>query len=527
MAEPFQRSGTWYARVKDAAGRWRNVTLAEARTKAQARELAADLALRSRRQRDGLELPPADKSLTVGKLICWWLDTYVAGGPSERRECDRFRLYFESTDLVRLPVAALTSGRLELFLQEWSQKGLAPASVNKLRAMVRTAFNRARRAGLVHGENPAFDTKPRKVPKRAPAFLEPQEVARLLSELGPADRPLVATALYAGLRKGELFGLRKSDVDLKRRLLMVRRSYDRETTKGAREEAVTIAAALVPFLEEALNASKGPLLFPRADGEMRTEEDKLGKRLRSALNRAGIVDGYVHLCRRCKRNGAPHEETHPDCERRRCPKCEMLLWPKPIPRRFRLHDTRHTTATLLLSAGVDLYAVARILRHTDPKITFETYAHLVPGYLHAQIDRLPKFAALVLHDPPNPVEPPRRPLLNRPDSREVPKARLEGVEPPARGFEGRCSIQLSYRRVSLRILSRRHFFWRRSCAGPSARVRFSAVFTSDTWEKACGKLPTRRFVRGSYSSERSPTSLQSPVSRWNSASASSRRPCST
>src|SRR5437868_7855083 len=102
--------------------------------------------------------------------------------------------------------------------------------------MVRTAFNRARRADLVHGQNPATDTKPRKVPKRAPAFLEPDEVTRLLNELGPADRPLVATALYAGLRKGELFGLRKTDVDLSRTLLMVCRSYDRETTKGAREE---------------------------------------------------------------------------------------------------------------------------------------------------------------------------------------------------------------------------------------------------------------------------------------------------
>src|SRR5258705_475658 len=66
----------------------------------------------------------------------------------------------------------------------------------------------------------------------------------------------------------------------------------------------------------------------------------------------------------------------------------MLLWAKALPRRFRLHDTRHTTATLLLAAGVDLYAVARILRHTDPKVTFETYAHLVPGYLREQIDRL-------------------------------------------------------------------------------------------------------------------------------------------
>jgi hypothetical protein len=52
----------------------------------------------------------------------------------------------------------------------------------------------------------------------------------------------------------------------------------------------------------------------------------------------------------------------------------------------------------LLAAGVDLYAVARILRHTDPKVTFDTYAHLVPGYLHAQIDRLKlgQFAAPVL-----------------------------------------------------------------------------------------------------------------------------------
>jgi integrase len=103
-----------------------------------------------------------------------------------------------------------------------------------------------------------------------------------------------------------------------------------------------------------------------------------------------IVDGYLHLCRRCKRKGTPHEERHSDCERRRCPNCNMLLWAKAIPRKFRLHDTRHTTATLLLAAGVDLYAVARILRHTDPKVTFETYAQLVPGYLHAQIDRLPQ-----------------------------------------------------------------------------------------------------------------------------------------
>jgi integrase len=135
--------------------------------------------------------------------------------------------------------------------------------VNKLRAMVRTAFNRGRRAGLVHGQNPVSDTKPRKVPKRAPAFLEPHEVARLLAELSDEDRPLIATALYAGLRKGELFGLAKRDVDLSRRLLTVRRSYDNDTNKSAREEAVPIASALVPCAQVVITRSR---TLPRTRG---------------------------------------------------------------------------------------------------------------------------------------------------------------------------------------------------------------------------------------------------------------------
>ncbi len=111
--------------------------------------------------------------------------------------------------------------------------------LNKLRAMVRTAFNRARKAALVTGQNPATDIELRKVPRRAPAFLELHEVPLVLAELSDSDRRLIATALYAGLRKGEMFGLRKRDVDIERRLLMVRRSYDRESTRrgGADRDA--------------------------------------------------------------------------------------------------------------------------------------------------------------------------------------------------------------------------------------------------------------------------------------------------
>ena len=52
----------------------------------------------------------------------------------------------------------------------------------------------------MHGENPTRDVERWTVPKRAPAFLEAEEVPRLLAQLSHLDRNLAATALYAGLR---------------------------------------------------------------------------------------------------------------------------------------------------------------------------------------------------------------------------------------------------------------------------------------------------------------------------------------
>jgi hypothetical protein len=66
----------------------------------------------------------------------------------------------------------------------------------------------------------------------------------------------------------------------------------------------------------------------------------------------------------------------------------MKLWPAPQARPLRFHDIRHSTASLLIMAGADLPAVQRIMRHTDPRITTEFYAHLSPGYLRSAIDRL-------------------------------------------------------------------------------------------------------------------------------------------
>jgi hypothetical protein len=93
----------------------------------------------------------------------------------------------------------------------------------------------------------------------------------------------------------------------------------------------------------------------------------------------------------------------------KCPRCQKSLWPVAVPRKIRFHDLRHTTATLLLQDGVSLPVVQRILRHSDPRLTTETYGHLEVTDMRAALGRLSfgvkpqakPFGALVVQDPEN------------------------------------------------------------------------------------------------------------------------------
>ena len=64
------------------------------------------------------------------------------------------------------------------------------------------------------------------------------------------------------------------------------------------------------------------------------------------------------------------------------------MWPSPVPKPCTFHQLRHTTATLSPGRRRGPLGVQKMLRHTDAQVTTERYAHLVPGYLQAQIVRL-------------------------------------------------------------------------------------------------------------------------------------------
>ena len=69
------------------------------------------------------------------------------------------------------------------------------------------------------------------------------------------------------------------------------------------------------------------------------------------------------------------------------------MWPRAIPKPPRFHDLRHSTATLLLRAGVDHHRVQRILRHSDVRTTLGTYGHLDVEDLRAAVATLPESGA--------------------------------------------------------------------------------------------------------------------------------------
>src|SRR5439155_17738708 len=129
------------------------------------------------------------------------------------------------------------------------------------------AFSTAEEAGKYNGPNPVTKVKRRKVPERAPMFLEAWEADRLL-QLHPIRdiwRRLFATALFTGLRKGELLGPKKADMHRERRQLVLEGISDRA------------GRARRPCCRLRMRRSRGRR-FPRSADEQRGQPDRERRR---------------------------------------------------------------------------------------------------------------------------------------------------------------------------------------------------------------------------------------------------------
>ena len=167
-----------------------------------------------------------------------------------------------------------------------------------------------------------------------------------------------------GLRRGEAFGLRWSDIDLDRARLTVRRSI--EIVGGVRREKPPKTArsartvALPPFVVDALRRQKS---------------EQGARRLLLGLGRD--EETYVF-------DRADASPWNPDLFGWRF---ADLVRRHKLPK-IRLHDLRHSYATFMLAAGVDLKSISTSLGHSTIAVTANTYAHVSDSLQQQNADRL-------------------------------------------------------------------------------------------------------------------------------------------
>ncbi len=249
----------------------------------------------------------------------------------------------------------LTSLHIQELINAKAQQGMAPQSVLHIRNTLRNAFNRALRLNLI-SRSPAAHIEVPRLPDHRIQPLSPADAERLLEAAKDSRlEAFYSLALGSGARRGELLGLKWTDLDLDTGRLTISRALQRIEGQGLRLTETKSRSAnrtiiLPQFaittlrrhrarqLEERL--AVGPdwrnhddLIFVGRDGQM-LEPIQLHRDFKATLRRAGL------------------------------------------PSTTRIHDLRHSAASLLLAKGVALKLIQDLLGHSSIAVTSSFYAHV-------------------------------------------------------------------------------------------------------------------------------------------------------
>jgi len=221
-------------------------------------------------------------------------------------------------------------GKINRFLIEQYQgqraQKVKPATVNRELGLLKHMFSRAVEAGLVM-VNPVKQVKFLKVDNNMTRFLSQDEAGRLLAACSEDFKPVVLTALLTGMRVREILDLEWSNVDLTLRTILVTH------TKSGKDRRIPINDRLMDVLVQLKKEAKTKYVF--VSKYTGTRFINYRRNWISALRKAAI--GH-----------------------------------------YRFHDLRHSFASHLVAAGVDLVTVKELLGHASIIMTMR-YAHSAPS----------------------------------------------------------------------------------------------------------------------------------------------------
>lgn len=266
---------------------------------------------------------------TLSEFICGPLRGLLAvsaGTASEYQ--DLLRLWI-LPELGAMRLDEISPSHVAGLMPPMLARGLSPSRINRMTAVLRLVMNHAERSGCYPGPNPARSARLLREESRE-HFLDRVQFSRLLALLPADPDPIAASAIallaLTGARRSEVLHARWADVDLGRGLLTV------PLSKSGRRRRVVLSDAAVSVLRRQLQAP-----------------------------------GQVYVFRSPRRAGRPLEGVRSAWDR-----AKVAV---PLPPETRLHDLRHTFASLCVDNGVPLYEVSKLLGHSNLSVTAR-YAHL-------------------------------------------------------------------------------------------------------------------------------------------------------
>ncbi|HEV2070564.1 MAG TPA: tyrosine-type recombinase/integrase [Acidimicrobiales bacterium] len=238
------------------------------------------------------------------------------------------------------------------------QGGLSESSVHKVHVAISKILGDAAESGLIRS-NPATKVTRRIKPKAGSSpemkVWTREELGRFLASIeGNRLQPLLGFAVATFLRRGEICGLRWEDVDLDRGTLAVRRA--RVACAGHIEEGVPKSGRA-----RTVSLDPGTVAALRRWRSIQLQE-------RLAWGDAWTDSGYLFT----------REDGHPLNPQTLAGEYRRLVRQSGVPV-IRFHDLRHTGATLALADGVPVKVVSERLGHASIQITYDVYAHVIPG----------------------------------------------------------------------------------------------------------------------------------------------------
>ena len=366
----------WYVVFRDTDGKWKRKHSKQP-TKDEARDFLAHVEARIKRGLVGIpELTSAEAAraaLTVADLAARFLgDVEGVDGYStpKIKSLAVYRALARTTlkcrilpTLAKRPATSITLADVKRLRDAQLTAGLKPGSVAQTLATLSRLYTWARSAGLVDCCNPVAGCE-RLRSAESLDFLDKREAVALLAHVEAraladgathADRmrwPFVAIAVYCGLRKGELFGLRWPAVNLDAGLLDVLRSY-RGLPKSGKVRHVPIHSDLARVLR--WWRDRCPRIGESLVCPVEVEADAF--RMGSKEDSIGLVEVIVAADCHLPTDGHP------------------------------IHMLRHTFAAHFMMAGGNLYTLQKLLGHASPQMT-QRYAHLAPDFLGAEVARM-------------------------------------------------------------------------------------------------------------------------------------------